>query len=208
VDVAPAETFGYLRSQDPAFPVPEVQIRLLRSRSREVITAALAELDRGEPFADVAARHSEESLAKTTGGLLPYFPITERPPLGHVASQLDSGEVYGPVRDSSSFILLQLVGKRNSLPPGDTAALGRFARGEMEVRRLKEKRMATLLIAQSAAKRGYEVYADRLRALRVTSIPMLAYRFLGFGGRMFEVPFVEPQLEWMEATPPREPLLP
>jgi len=73
---------------------------------------------------------------------------------------------------------------------------------------MKRQRATTLLISRAAKDRGVEVYEERLKLLTVTPFPMVAYRFLGFGGRMFEVPFVEPQLEWLETEPPSERILP
>jgi hypothetical protein len=92
--------------------------------------------------------------------------------------------------------------------PADTAFSGRVERARAEVRGMKERHMATLLIAQSAKERGVEVFADRLRGLQVSTLPMVAYRFLGFGGRMFEVPFVEVQLDWLGVDPPSGRILP
>jgi hypothetical protein len=73
---------------------------------------------------------------------------------------------------------------------------------------MKQRRAVTLFTAQSAAERGFDIYIDRLKSLRVTPLPMLAYRFLGFGGRMFAVPFVSPKVEWLDVEPPREKILP
>jgi len=99
---------------------------------------------------------------------------------------------------------VQLVGRRNMPSPGDTA----LAKGRAELLRMKRQRALTLLIAQSARDRGFEIYQDRLKALQVNPLPMVAYRLLGFGGRMFEVPFVEPQIEWLSTEPPARKILP
>jgi len=134
--------------------------------------------------------------------------VTERQPLGGIASQLDSGQVYGPFRDSVGYVMVQLAAKRNAPDRKDTAIAGRFERGRSEVLRMKQQRVLTLFLSQSARARGFDVFVDRLKALSVTTTPMLAYRLLGFGGRMFEVPFVEPQLEWLETDPPGQTILP
>jgi hypothetical protein len=73
---------------------------------------------------------------------------------------------------------------------------------------MKQKRRQTLFVAQSAAARGYEIYDDRLAQLQVTSTSSVVYRFLGFGGRMFAVPFVQPDIEWISEEPPRQQILP
>ena len=37
---------------------------------------------------------------------------------------------------------------------------------------------------------------------------MMTYRLLGFGGRMFEVPFVEKLIDWLNVEPPGNKILP
>ena len=34
--------------------------------------------------------------------------------------------------------------------------------------------------------------------VKVSGIPMVTFRLLGFGGRMFEVPFVRKQIDWLD----------
>jgi hypothetical protein len=55
----------------------------------------------------------------------------------------------------------------------------------------------TLRLASIAKEKGVDIYTDRLKALKVTSIPMMSFRILGFGGRMLAVPFVTPELDWL-----------
>jgi hypothetical protein len=63
---------------------------------------------------------------------------------------------------------------------------------------MKAKRAVTLRLASIAKEKGVDVYADRLKALKVTPIPMMTFRILGFGGKMLAVPFVTPELDWLE----------
>jgi len=44
--------------------------------------------------------------------------------------------------------------------------------------------------------------------LKVSPVPMMTFRLLGFGGRMFEVPFVEPELDWLNVDSPGGDVLP
>jgi hypothetical protein len=65
-----------------------------------------------------------------------------------------------------------------------------------------------LYLSQEAEQRGYAVYEDRFNKLTVSPIPMMTFRKLGFGGRMFEVPFVEKQIDWLNVEPPGNKILP
>ena len=73
---------------------------------------------------------------------------------------------------------------------------------------MKKRRAVTLFTAQAAAEKGFEIYAERLKMLKVTPLPLLAYRLLGFGGRMFAAPFVSPRLEWLDVEAPKGKILP
>jgi hypothetical protein len=44
--------------------------------------------------------------------------------------------------------------------------------------------------------------------LDVTTIPMMTYRILGFGGRMLAVPFVVPELDWLDVNEPDQRIQP
>ncbi len=208
LDVADAEVFAYLQSTDSSLVIPEVRLRLLRTRTFEQMDAAFRALEKGVPFDSVIAEMSDDLLSRPRRGDTGFFPVTDRYPLGLIGSRLEPGEFYGPLRDSSGYVYFQLLETRKNAAWEDTAAAARFARAKEEVRRMKERRAVTLFVAQSARQRGFEIYYDRLQMLKVTPFPMLAYRMLGFGGRMFEVPFVEPQLEWLNTEPPVEVILP
>lgn len=62
----------------------------------------------------------------------------------------------------------------------------------------KARRATAEVVARLARSERIEIYDDRLTALKVSSTPMMTYRLLGFGGRMFAVPFVRPQTDWIE----------
>jgi hypothetical protein len=74
--------------------------------------------------------------------------------------------------------------------------------------RQKVRRSLAEVVARLARSERIEVYDDRLVSLRVSSTPMMTYRLLGFGGRMFAVPFVRPQTDWIELLPETGPPVP
>jgi len=69
---------------------------------------------------------------------------------------------------------------------------------------MKARRALSLFLAGAGKEMGFDVYADRLRMIKVSTIPMMTFRILGFGGRMPAVPFVDPQLDWLDVEPPKE----
>ena len=73
---------------------------------------------------------------------------------------------------------------------------------------MKQKKTLDVFLAQIGQERGFMVYGDRLKQIEVSPIPMMTFRLLGFGGRMFAVPFVQKQLDWLDIEPPEEKILP
>jgi parvulin-like peptidyl-prolyl isomerase len=207
VEVTDGEAAAYLAARDTAAPVPRVRVRELRTSTLETMSEALAALEGGAPFPDVVRRWSSDPVGRTAGGETPSFAITERPPVGLLAAGMETGERYGPVRDSTGYVFFELLEKELPLPAGDSTR-ATLDRARQELHSLKSRRQVSLFLAKVGQERGFEAYTDRLKQVRVSSVPMLTYRFLGFGGRMFAVPFVDPQLEWLLLEPPAELVVP
>jgi hypothetical protein len=205
VTVTDAEVAAYSATLDPAWGVPVVRLRELRTATMERMREAFSALERGSTFESTVRRYSDDPRARANGGLTGPFPITERKPVGEIAWRLAVGERYGPIRDSAGVLIFEVVEKQNVPPHGDTA---RVTAAAAELLRMKQRRLVTMFLSQSANRRGFDLYQDRLARLSVSPVPMLAFRFLGFGGRMFAVPFVDPQLDWLNVEPPEEILLP
>ena len=209
VTVTDAETYAFLRSQDTlAALVPMVNIRELKTASMEDMTEALRELDRGDSLVDVIRRWTTDPVLRSHDGITGFFSAADRPPLGEIAAQLETGQRFGPVRDSSGIVYFELLAKRRSYPIPDSSIATRIAQAKKDLRLMKQKRMVTRFLAQVGKQRGFDIYADRLQRLAVSPVAMLAFRLLGFGGRMFAVPFVDRQLEWLSVEPPQGTILP
>ncbi len=203
-----ADVYNYMKYSDSSTAVPMVQLRELHTQSLDEMRSAIADLTRGIPFPMVIQRYSCDPEEKKREGVGQPFPITARPPIGEIAWELEPGRQYGPIEDGSRYLLLEVMAKKNVMNSGDTSAAGRFQRARENFLRHKKARTITQFLAQTAAKRGYDVYLDRLKKIEVTTTPMLTYRFLGFGGRIFAVPFVDKQVDWLNEEPPAGVIVP
>jgi parvulin-like peptidyl-prolyl isomerase len=209
VVVTEGDVWEYRHLNDTSVVVPEVNLRVLRTSTLEEMQNALGALSAGVDLASVIRTWSADSSARANGGETGFFPVTTRPPLGTFAATLDTGQRYGPVSVPGGYMMFEVTGRRLSAgEKPDSAGLQRGEEARREVTAMKRQGLLNQFLAQSARKRGFEIYQDRLRSIQVTPIPMLTYRILGFGGRMFEVPFVDPQLQWLNIEPPPDPVLP
>jgi peptidyl-prolyl cis-trans isomerase SurA len=90
-----------------------------RTQADRVVAAAR----RGEDFAVLAHRYSEDASTRSQGGALGQLKPGQLPAaLDAVALSLDVGEVSEPVRSGTDFVILKLVSRDDSqLPPYEDA---------------------------------------------------------------------------------------
>jgi parvulin-like peptidyl-prolyl isomerase len=207
VTMTDAELAEYAQYLDSSAAPPEVNLRELRTASLGEMEEALAALESGATFEDVVRRWTSDEALRRTGGETGFFPITARAPVGPLAGELRVGERFGPVRTDSGVVVFEVLGRRDAPPPAGSALPPKDSLAA-SLRAIKQQGLLNRFLSQAAARQGVDVYEDRLRAVDVSPLPMLTYRLLGFGGRMFEVPFVDPQIHWLRIPPPQDPVIP
>ena len=201
--VTDADVWATMKWRDSSVVVPQVQLRELQTSTFTQMQSAMDELAHGAPMEDVVKRWSIDPAARGTGGLTPYFPVTDRSPLGAISSRLRTGERYGPLNLPGGPVYFEVTGKKEAPLDRDTSLARRFAEARKETLGMKQRRALTLRLAALAKEKGVDVYEDRLKALTVSPIPMMTFRILGFGGRMLAVPFVTPELDWLGVDVPK-----
>jgi hypothetical protein len=206
--VSDAETWATLKWRDSSVAVPQVQIRELRTSTFAQMQSAMDALARGVPMEEVVRTWSSDPAARENGGLSPFFPVTGRPPVGGIASRLRPGERYGPLDLPGGPLYFEVTGLKSAPLDSDTSLARRFMEARRETLQIKVRRAVTLRLASLAKEKGVDVYTDRVEALKVSPIPMMTFRILGFGGRMLAVPFVTPELDWLGVDVPKENTVP
>jgi hypothetical protein len=196
--VGDADVVNRLRSELTPASVPRVQVRLLTASSMDSARQAWDVLERGTSFEKAVSEYSASSDERRTGGLQEPMSILENYPIGWVAWRLEPGKRFGPIPLKKGACIVELAQKE--LPPGFDEEAFRTKGGAFlqELHKSQQARAADALTAKLARDKGYTIYEDRLKALQVTNIPMMTYRILGFGGKMFAAPFVTPRLQWLE----------
>ncbi|HLP16568.1 MAG TPA: peptidylprolyl isomerase [Bacteroidota bacterium] len=202
------EVVAAMKDLGTDIPMPQVNIRQLVTTSLPDMNAAVSALREGMKFEEAVARWSIDTLTRQRGGETGFFPITKQPIVGEAAWKMTVGQVYGPVSIPGRFVLFTLLAKKNFPEKGDTAFASKYEQAKSRYLSLKFKNELNHLLADQAEKRGFAVFGDRLKKIEVTSIPMMTFRILGFGGRLFEMPFVEPRLDWLGIDPSKSNQLP
>ncbi len=79
----------------------------------------------------------------------------------------------------------------------DTAVVRNDSIAQMKMRQLKTADRIDRFIGGLAGKTEITFFEENFRDVSVTGTTSMVYRYLGFGGRMFAVPFVVPQTGWI-----------
>lgn len=132
-------------------------------------------------------------LSDTTADWVDAYHLGE---IGAVLSELEDGDVYGPVEDHGKFYIYQLLDKRMSV---NDAAIKNSIQVAKEMLLTREKRRALdRYVAKLARKESVRIFRNKLLALKVTPFQMLTYRFVGFGGKILAVPELYPRAGWFK----------
>lgn len=208
VTVSDTEVWTYMKLMDTTAAVPRVQLRELRTSTLDAMQDALADLEGGMDFPEVVKKWTIELEAGINAGVTRLLAVTEYPQVGEIAAEMNVGERFGPMRVGDEVLFFEVLAKESLHTHHDTLVGWRFEEAAEEYRALKQQGVLNQFLARVAQDQGVDVYTDRLLRLEVTPVPMLTFRYLGFGGRMFEVPFVDPQLQWLYTNPPEGQVLP
>ncbi len=198
-----SEVLSYLKHKEPGIVLPKVQVRELRAETLEEIQGAMQDLRQGMPFQDAISKWMSGTSAASNGQLSDFFSIVERPPIGELAWKTDVGKFFGPVKNEKDYSLFQVVSKKDTQVVHDDRFIALMDTAGRELLSMKDRRELDLFISRAGKERGFDVYEDRFKMLKVTSIPMMTYRILGFGGRMVAVPFVRRRLDWLNIDQPK-----
>lgn len=208
VQISDQDVFQYIAETNPAMQYPQVQIRELHTKNIHSMEQALIELRAGASLESVIRARSSDTLTAQKGGLSEMFTINTRPPLGMLAWKMQVGERQGPLKVKDEYIYIELLKKELPNHISDSVFNTSMQAAASTARRLKQKKSLDIFIAKSAQQRGFDIYADRLKILQVSNTSMMAYRILGFGGRMFAAPFVARRIDWIGVENPEKIPLP
>lgn len=155
-----AEVQARYRAEAKRFTLPErVRLRQILVESREAAEAAKAELARGEPFAEVARRHSQDPSAPYGGlqGELAYDDLPEE--FADVIFALKPGEVSDVVEAAYGFHIFQVTDRF----PGRVVPFAEAEPGlRREIRQERARAWLDRLVAEAKSRYTVTVYERNL----------------------------------------------
>ena len=199
VNITDAELYNYYLSQIAnAADVKLINLRMVTLDDLDEISKIFDKLKKGKNFADVIKQYGQtDSLLSDEGesGLKPVILFGE---IGKVASNLNPGEIYGPIKRKNSYSIIQLIEKKDM---DDSLKLSfdkikDILRYEYRVKKLADK--LNEITSKLAVDDNVKIYRNELDKIKITNIPMFLHRFMGFGGRIAGMPLLTPFSEWID----------
>jgi parvulin-like peptidyl-prolyl isomerase len=162
--------------------------------AEQVITHLESGIDISE-LKTVLSTHAGNINFKGESGLKPVTNFTEISP---ALNQMKAGTIYGPVKVSKGYSIFKLLEiKEDSLNETRSFAEIKHEIGN-ELRNLKIRDTKNKFIAKIAKENQIFVNNELLKSIPVTNHNSVAFKLLGFGGKITAVPLVIPDSEWYE----------
>ena len=166
--------------------------------SLELVQFILNELKNGADIRELAGKYTKREWTKDRNGEFGLSEADSYGEIGIIASQMEVGEIYGPLELPEGYSIFKVIDKRER-----TEAPPSFEKVKTEYQnRLKFKKLRSRMnafTAQLALNYGLEINWDILESIEVTNINSFGLRYLGFGGKITAVPLLAPNNNWVEA---------
>jgi hypothetical protein len=176
----------------------KVNILEILNNNLDVIDAVFKKLKAHEDFREVAGKYTQRIWTKDKGGEFGYFPVSEFEEIGLVASKLKLNQIYGPIKTDSGYSIIKLIGRKidTTKSISDFEDVKDKLKDELLTKEFNKKFYK--YIANLAEKYHYSVNNQELKSLKVIDIPMFTFKYIGFGGRIAALPFLDAWYDWVK----------
>jgi hypothetical protein len=197
IKVSENEILDYYKKQNKEIILPQmVNIVEILTDSLDIIQLVLDELKSGKDMHQLAKKYTQRRWTKNKEGEFGFFPVTMYGDIGRIAGNMNIGEVYGPLKVPEGYSIFKLIGKKDErkeeLKPFENVKDD--VKKNLMAQKLEESVINyTIKLANDY---GISINENTLSQLKVNSLVMFAYRYMGFGGAITAVPMAPPFNEW------------
>ena len=189
---------AYLQQNKSEYYPMTVNIIEVLTDSLEIVEKVLSELKQGKDIRELAVQFTKREWTKSKNGEFGLFPVTMHGEIGRIASSMEIGEVYGPLKVPEGYSVFKLIDKQKekTIPPQPFEKVKSEIERNLTVKKIRSR--LNEFTVQLALKYGLSINYELLNSLEVTNINSFGYRTLGFGGRITAVPLISPNVDWVE----------
>ncbi len=200
IKVSEQEAYSIYKQNDwkEIIPMELVNVVEVLTDSLAVMEKILSEISSGKDLRDLAKQYTKRDSLKDKGGEFGFFPATEHGEIGKAASEMEVGDIYGPIKLDEGYSIFQLIGKKE-----DTTS---YSKSFDEVREqlvtqltlIRFEKYVNEYNARLADKYGVEINENVLKGIDDIFMNLMVVRYMGFGGEIFAVPYTEQFAGWYD----------
>ena len=184
--------------------IVEILVKDLQT-SNEIIN----KVKKGKDIRKLAVKYSIMPSAKKNKGELGWFPALAYGEVGRIASKMNIGEVYGPLKTKKGYSIFKLIAKKKEKiePPSKSfSEIKNSLKTELAQKKLyKELIKRTVSFAKQTK---ISINYNLLKEIKPTNINSFAIRHMGFGGKITAVPILAPFYDWVNILKSGNQILP
>lgn len=175
--------------------VSQLNLQSLTTSDLEQVKIILNLIENGNSFNQIV-KEFDSSKSVYLENVSEFSRLKEFGQAMDIIMELDTGEIYGPMKTANGYSLVKIVEK---------SIISDSIKKEIEDRRediyqkLFYQKLDQLLEDETielANKYGIIVNEDFIYSERYSDINIFAHRYMGFGGRIAAVPFTTPFFKW------------
>lgn len=181
---------------------------ILTSRNLEEIESVLNQVNFGKTFLQIVKEYGKTDPLTDENGETGLKPISSLGDLGIVAAQLDTNQLYGPIKRFDGFSLIMVKEKKFA---GDSIQIDYQNVKNYIKNYLMQKKLNNAVARKTlelVKKYQAKVYESGISNIKTTKIPMFVHRIMGFGGRIAALPLLDNWMNYVDINQFRQKVLP
>ena len=175
----------------------QVKLKIITLNDLDEVSRLLDQMNTGVQFSDLAKLYGKTDSLANENGETELLPVSMLNDLSDIATGLHKGEIFGPIKRSNGYTILQLIEKEeasdSTLPQFDK--IKNELRSNLRFKILKDK--LNQITAKTSIQQNVKIYNDVVDKISTPEVPMFVHRFMGFGGRMAGIPLTTPFSGWI-----------
>jgi parvulin-like peptidyl-prolyl isomerase len=178
--------------------ISQIQLNIIEIFTKQLddMMILLDELNQGKGFSELAKKYNQREYTKKSNGEWGYFLANSAGQIGKIASQLEIGQIYGPVKVEGGYSIIKLLDKiiiSDSLIQSNEEPL-EYIKMKLSLNKIND--LINKNTVKLAGKYKLTINENLLNDIELSEVNMFTYRLIGFGGRIAAMPITIPIFEW------------
>lgn len=176
----------------------QIQLNIIEIFTQQLddMMVILDELNKGNDFSELAKKFNQREYTKKSNGEWGYFLANSAGQIGSIASDLEVGQIYGPMKVEGGYSIIKLIDKKNI---SDSLIINNTEPKEyikMKLALIKLNDLINKNTVKLALKQKITINEKILNDIELNELNIFTYRLIGFGGKIAAMPITIPIFEW------------